>query len=298
MSLIDVSADESAQITSIPVDAIRGNPDQPRKLFDAAALDSLAESIKARGLIQPISVRPAPDGMFEIIAGERRWRAHKLAGLPTVRCIVVHSDEKRRDIDAIVENMARQDVTPLEEARAFDRMMRAYGMTVEELAAALGLKQPWRITERMALLKLKPEYQDLLAKGHLTPSQGFEMSKLEHGLQAKLFDAIKSGKCQTYHQLRAVVSGMLEVQEQGALFDMPPPPTAEEIAILSRFEKAVEKLVSICAAGFDDNEVVVVRKVDPGRAQTMADKLALMQRSMAAMERALRRQAAVQLAID
>ena len=158
---------------SLPVASIIPNPNQPRKQFDQDKLAELAVSIVENGLMQPITVQAIPpqgEARYMIVAGERRWRAHQIAGLTHVPSLVVEVDEASRDLLAIIENLQRADISPLEEAHAFQRMLDQ-GWTVNELAQRLGLKQSWRITERTQLLRLRPEYLHLLEHGHLTPSQ-------------------------------------------------------------------------------------------------------------------------------
>ena len=267
------------------------NPDQPRKRFDEAGLQELAASIKASGLLQPITVRPDLDGRFMIVAGERRWRAHQLAGLPTIEANVVAVSDDELAIAAIVENLQRQDITPLEEAFAFRRMIDQ-GYSVESLALRLGLKQPHRISDRLQLLRLAPQYLDLFRKGHLTPSQAFELSRLDPAGQAALFAMLSTGRCDTYARLRAAADGILAAAAQIALFDLPPPPTDEEVATLSKFERMVEKLTAICNDGIKENEVVVLRKVNPDRAATVVQQLGLIRSDLARMEKALQHSAA------
>jgi ParB family chromosome partitioning protein len=273
-------------------DQVRPNPDQPRKRFDAAALAELAESIKQNGLLQPVTVRRAAADDYLIVAGERRWRAHQLAGLEFIDCNVHETmSDDALAINAIVENLQRQDITPLEEARAYRRMVDS-GYTCETLAQRLGVKQPHRIADRLQLLRLREGYLQLLELGHLTPSQAFELSRLEPAHQPALFELIKSGRCETYNKLRAAADGLLAAVRQQSMFELPPAPTEAERAQLSRFETMVERLVSLCNEGIHENEIVVLRKVDPGRAGTMVTKLALIRADLARMEKALQQRAA------
>ena len=274
----------------LSVSAVYPNPDQPRKRFDDAGLHDLAASIKASGLLQPITVRPDDAGRFMIVAGERRWRAHQLAGLPTIEANLVAVSDDELAIAAIVENLQRQDITPLEEAFAFQRMIDQ-GYSVEALALRLGLKQPHRISDRLQLLRLAPDYLDLFRKGHLTPSQAFELSRLDPAGQVALFAMLQAGRCDTYARLRAAADGILAAAAQIALFDLPPP-TEEEVATLSKFERMVEKLTAICNDGIKENEVVVLRKVNPDRAATVVQQLGLIRADLARMERALQHSAA------
>ncbi len=278
-------------IRNLPIGHVCPNPDQPRKIFDEAKLHELAASIRELGLQQPIKVRKDAPKRYLIVMGERRYRAHLLIGAETIRCDVETAmDDDELAIAAIVENLQRADLSPLEEAHAFQAMIDR-GYTAETLARKLGLQQIWRVTERTNLLKLRPEYQDLLAKNQLTPSQCQEMSRLDPENQDRLFRLIKSGKCSSYNALRAAATGLVEAENQGEMFSMPTP-TAAEVSALSRLERRIEQVGSILQRGFDDNEIVIARKVDPNRAATIAEQLGLMQRHLSQLEKALRATAA------
>jgi ParB family chromosome partitioning protein len=281
-------------LAEIRVDQIDPNPNQPRKLFDEEKLRELWASIERRGQLQPIRVQPIGE-RYMITAGERRWRAHRLGGAKTIRAEIEETDERERALNAIVENLQRQDVTPLEEAAAYQAMLDK-GMTVDELATELGIKQSWRITERTALLRLEPEYQHLLRRGQLSPSQAYEMSRLPPSHQGALFKAIQQGQCPSYNALRAVSSALVEQASQVEMFSMtvpaakqlPPPPSEDERAAATRFEQKVQKIVDMVAAGFDDGEIVALKKVNPGNAATTAEKLRLIRRHLEQLENALR----------
>lgn len=278
----------------IPLDLIYGNPNQPRKVFDQQKLRELADNIAENGLHQPITVRPDGNGRYMVIMGERRFRAHQLLaeqGRATdILCHVRKMDDDDLAIAAITENLQRVDISPLEEARAFQAMLDR-GFTVEELAKRLGLRQAWRVTERTSLLALRPEYQDLLAKGQLGHSQAFEMSRLSPANQDRLFRMIRAGQCASYNALRAAANGLVEAEQQGEMFSVPKP-TDEERATMSRLEAKIEQVSKILAGGFKDNEVVIAKKIAPDRAATMADHIALMVRSLTALEKSLRQSAA------
>lgn len=275
---------------------IRANPDQPRKHFDENQLRELAASIREHGLMQPITVRPAGDGNYVLVAGERRYRAHVLAGFATVRAEVVEIDDQAAAEQAIVENLQRVDISPLEEAAAYQNMLDRYGYTTEQLAKRIGMKQPWRISERTSLLNLDPAYQQLLAKGQIGASQAYEMSRLGARGQATLFKAIRRGDCPTYDALRAQATAIVEAESQSAFFDDDDVPavTDDDVAAATRLERKIEMVAAMLAAGFKDNEIVAMHKVNPTNAATLADKMALMQRDLKTLEMALRK-AAVQL---
>jgi ParB family chromosome partitioning protein len=277
--------------TEIPLSAIRPNPDQPRRRFDDAGVLELAASIHENGLLQPITVRADGRGRYMIVAGERRYRAHLVAGLKSIRAEVVDVDDEQLAVAAIVENLQRADITPLEEAQAFARLVDA-GMTPERLAERLGLKQPWRVADRLRLLTIAPDLLDLFAKGQLTPSQATELARLAARGQRALFALIRDGRCETYAALRAAADGLLAAEAQAQMFDVPPAPTPDEQVRLGRVERLIDKLVRLCNAGIADNDVVLLKRVDPDRASILAEQLSLIRADLAKMETALRQSAA------
>ncbi len=155
-------------LQEISVSSIDPNPNQPRNHFDEDALAELSASIKAIGLLQPVLVRPSstPD-RFELIAGERRWRASKRAGLSTIPAIVRVTDDVSSVEQALVENLHRQDLTPLEEAAAYQQLLEDFSMTHEQVAAKVG-KSRSAITNSLRLLTLPPTIQQYLAEGRLS----------------------------------------------------------------------------------------------------------------------------------
>ena len=155
-------------LQEISVAAIDPNPNQPRSHFDEDALAELSASIKAIGLLQPVLVRPSatPD-RFELIAGERRWRASKRAGLSTIPAIVRVTDDVSSVEQALVENLHRQDLTPLEEAAAYQQLLEDFSMTHEQVATRVG-KSRSAITNSLRLLSLPPTIQQFLADGRLS----------------------------------------------------------------------------------------------------------------------------------
>jgi ParB/RepB/Spo0J family partition protein len=282
----------------LPIANVRPNPNQPRKHFDETALDELAATIKEHGLLTPIRVRPVDGGEFEIVCGERRYRAHLRLGWATIACIVEETDDQDLADRAIIENLQRKDITPLEEALAFQRRLDQ-GVSVEELARRLGIKQAHRITERVALLRLAPEYQDALAKQVLAPSQAFEMARLGHAYQRVLWQAIRDGKCPTYQQLRATTMWLQSQEQQGRPAALQAPveqasmfasmgPTDEERAVLTALDKKIERLVAVLCDGFQDNEAVIVARVSPSRAETVADQLELIEKQLSKLRLSLR----------
>ena len=282
-------------LQTLPMSAIYPNPDQPRKSFDEAKLDELAASIQRRGLMQPIKVRPCAAG-YMIISGERRWRAHQRIEAPTIDALVEEADEQSADEQSIIENLQRVDITPLEEAHAYQRMMDLYGYDEETLAKAVGLRQPWRIRERLTLLNARPEYQDLFANGHITPKQAFYLGKLEPRNQDTLFRAIRAGKTQTRAALRATAEALQQAEQQTMMFEDPPEaeattPTEQEQRQASRFKSRMDQVAAMLREAIVDNEVVAVGKVNPNEATYCADLAAAMVPDLKRLELALRRAA-------
>jgi len=150
-----------------PISAIRPNSNQPRRAFDEESLATLAASIRELGVLQPVLVRPHEDGTFELIAGERRWRAAKRAGLQAVPAIVRHADDAVSLEQALVENVQREDLNPLDEASAFQQLVEEFKLTHEELAARVG-KSRVAITNSLRLFQLPPSIQKLVAEGTLS----------------------------------------------------------------------------------------------------------------------------------
>ena len=155
----------------VPVDLIRPNPEQPRRSFDPEALAALAESVAEAGVIQPLILRPLPDGRYELIAGERRWRAARDAGLETVPAMVRDEDAARRMQTALIENVAREDLNPVDEARACATLVEELGLSKEELAGRLGRTRP-AISNLIRLLDLPDEVLELLSEGELSEGHG------------------------------------------------------------------------------------------------------------------------------
>lgn len=152
---------------SIPLDAIDPNPDQPRRMFDDDALAALAESIAEVGVLQPISVKPAEEGRYVIIAGERRWRAARRAGLAEIPAMIRQADAEQALTQALVENIQREDLTPLEEAAAYRQLLEDFGMSHEELGTRVGKSRP-AITNTLRLLQLPASIQGMLERGEIT----------------------------------------------------------------------------------------------------------------------------------
>ena len=159
------------ELRDLPVELVAPNPNQPRTAFDEAALQALADSIAANGVLQPILVRPVPGGTFELVAGERRWRAARLAGLERVPALVRPRDDAASLELALVENMARQDLNPVEEARACAALVEELGLTREEVGRRVGRSRV-AVSNLLRLLDLPDEAVGLIEAGDLTEGHG------------------------------------------------------------------------------------------------------------------------------
>ncbi|HEX7292307.1 MAG TPA: ParB/RepB/Spo0J family partition protein [Conexibacter sp.] len=163
--------EEPEELRQVPVELIAPNPHQPRRSFDEAALTALAASLEERGVLQPVLVRPLPGGRYELIAGERRWRAAQLAQLAQIPAIVRHHDDAASLELAVIENMAREDLNPLEEARACLALVEELGLTREDVARRVGRSRV-AVSNLIRLLDLPDEALELLERGELSEGHG------------------------------------------------------------------------------------------------------------------------------
>ncbi|MGH3016836.1 MAG: ParB/RepB/Spo0J family partition protein [Gaiellaceae bacterium] len=156
-----------ADLADIPVDAVHPNPRQPRRRIDGEAVSALAGSIREQGIVQPVLVRPRPAGGWELIAGERRWRAAREAGLKTVPAVVRHADDRDSLLLALVENVAREQLTPVEEARAYAVLMDKFVLTLGDVAEKVGRSKP-SVANRLRLLDLPDDVLGMVERGELS----------------------------------------------------------------------------------------------------------------------------------
>jgi ParB family chromosome partitioning protein len=182
-AIIPETAAEGPELRDLPLELIRPNPEQPRTRFDPASITSLAASIADAGIVQPLIVRPLPDGRYELIAGERRWRAAREAGVQTVPAIVRDEAEADRLQTALIENVAREDLSPVDEAHACAALVEDLGLSKEELARRLGRSRS-AISNLIRLLDLPDEVLELLASGELSEGHGRAILQV-HGNDAR-----------------------------------------------------------------------------------------------------------------
>jgi len=162
----------------LPVDRIEPNPQNPRLAFNEETLEELASSIREHGVLQPVLVRPLEDGRFELIAGERRWRASKIAEQAAIPAIVEDIDDDTALEIAIIENLQREDISPLDEAVMYDRMVREHGYSIRKLAEKLG-KDKGYLENRLRLADAPPEIRELVSLRKDTLSHAYELMKVE-----------------------------------------------------------------------------------------------------------------------
>ena len=166
-ALFGVEEPEESELQSVPIAKVEPRLDQPREIFDEQSLQELADSIAQYGLIQPITVRRLDSGYYQIIAGERRWRAARLAGLSEVPVRVIEADDRRTAELALVENLQREDLNPIEEARGYRALIDEYGLTQEEAAKSVGRSRP-AVANAMRLLSLCPAVLKMVEEGQLS----------------------------------------------------------------------------------------------------------------------------------
>ena len=164
---LDTFQPASKEVSTLPLSKVEPRSGQPRYSFDEEALEELADSIRRHGLIQPITVRPLDNGYYQIIAGERRWRASRLAGLSEVPVRIIEADERKTAEMALVENLQREDLNPIEEARGYQQLMNEHGMTQEDAARAVGKSRP-ALTNALRLLNLSEAVMAMVENGRLS----------------------------------------------------------------------------------------------------------------------------------
>ncbi len=172
----------------LPIHKVERNPDQPRQDFDEEELAALSESIAVHGVVQPLTVRELPSGYYQIIAGERRWRAARMAGLTQIPAVIIEADDKKVMELALIENLQRQDLNPVEEALGYHVLMNEYAMTQEEVSRQVGKSRP-AVANALRLLGLPEDVLDMLRSGKL--SAGHARAVLSLKTEKKQVEAAK-----------------------------------------------------------------------------------------------------------
>ena len=163
----DTEYSEKSPYQQLPIYKVEPNPNQPRQSFDEEELQALSDSIAEHGVVQPLTVRQMSSGYYQIIAGERRWRAARMAGLNEIPAVIVEADDKKAMELALIENLQRQDLNPVEEALGYQSLIQEYGMTQEDAAKRVGKSRP-TVANALRLLNLCPEVMENLRNGQIT----------------------------------------------------------------------------------------------------------------------------------
>ncbi|MDE6660154.1 MAG: ParB/RepB/Spo0J family partition protein [Eubacterium sp.] len=176
--MLENSTEDMVATNTLPISEIIPNKEQPRKTFDEAALDELADSIKQHGVLQPLLVRPLPNGGYQLVAGERRWRASRKAGLREVPVVVKELTDTETMEIAIIENLQREDLNPIEEAEGLQALIDKCGFTQEEVAASVGKSRP-AIANSLRLLRLPQEVRELTRDGKISAGHARALISLD-----------------------------------------------------------------------------------------------------------------------
>ena len=200
------SPTRSVGVRIVPVDRIEPNPQQPRVVFEEDALAELAASIREHGVLQPILVRPIGPNQYQIVAGERRWRASRLAGLASIPALIEEIDDDTALEISIIENLQREDLTPLDEAAMYDRMVHEHGYSIRKLAEKLG-KDKGYLENRLRLAGAPPEIRELVSLRKDSLSHAYELMKVEDPKKRRrLTDQVARGEL-TLIKLREKIDG-------------------------------------------------------------------------------------------
>ena len=264
-------AARESELREIPVELIRPNPRQPRRDLDEGALVALADSLRERGVLQPVLLRPIPGGTYELIAGERRWRAAEIAGFDTVPALVrAHDDTESLEL-ALIENMAREDLNPVEEARACALLVDELGLTREDVGRRVGRSRV-AVSNLMRLLDLPDEVLELLAAGHLSEGHGRALlTASDHETRRRLArSAVQEGWNVRQTEARARETGRRAASRAAA--GTPHPDQVEAARRLSdALGRALGAEVTVAPRGTGYR--VVVELADPGAAEALTERL-------------------------
>ena len=222
----DVLKPEAAGNLYLPISQVESCSAQPRKLFDEGALAELADSIREHGVIQPLTVRKLSSGYYQIIAGERRWRAARLAGLTEIPAVVIEADDQKAAELALVENLQREDLNPMEEAAGYQSLIQTYHMTQEEAAQRVG-KSRSAVANAMRLLGLQPGVRKLVEEGSLSAGHARALLPLSPALQTKAAEAVVQGQL-SVRQTEALAKKMLAGPTEEP--ELPEPPKEVDYA--------------------------------------------------------------------
>ena len=268
--LPEAEADAAGELRELPVTLIKPNPDQPRTNFDPEALAALAVSIEASGVVQPLLVRPLADGSYELVAGERRWRAAQQAGLEKVPAVVRDQAQSERLQAALIENMVREDLNPVEEARACSALVEELGLTKEQLAQRVGRSRP-AVSNLIRLLELPDEALQFLKSGELSEGHGKAILAAQgNDVRRRLArDAARGGWSVRETENRVRLASQPKAKPRRASAD--PDALAALRDVADAMEEALGHEATARAKG--DGIVVELRFGDVGEAHALARRL-------------------------
>ena len=216
-------SDQTSGTVTVPLSQVEPGLNQPRKRFEPEALSDLAQSIRLHGIIQPLTVRRMSSGYYQIIAGERRWRAAKLAGMVDIPVIIIEADDRKVMELGLIENLQREDLNPAEEARGYQVLMEEYGLTQEQVAERMGKSRP-AVTNTLRLLTLSPEVLTMLEEGVLSAGHARALLSLPSP-EAQLECAKKiAAEGLSVRQTEALVKAMQKIKKEK-------PKLSDEIAL-------------------------------------------------------------------
>src|SRR4051794_3574819 len=268
--LPEAEVSEAGELRELPVSLIKPNPSQPRTNFDEEALAALAASIEATGVVQPLLVRPLPDGSYELVAGERRWRAAQQAGVDKVPAVIRDQAEAERLQAALIENMVREDLNPVEEARACAALVEDLGLTKEELAKRVGRSRP-AVSNLIRLLELPDEALELLETGDLSEGHGKALLAARgNDVRRRLArDATRAGWSVRETEERVRLAGQPKTRPKRAPVD------PDVVAALRDVADALEEALGheVTARGKGEGIAVELRFDDAREAHALARRL-------------------------
>ncbi|MHB8398558.1 MAG: ParB/RepB/Spo0J family partition protein [Candidatus Limnocylindrales bacterium] len=245
----------AGSVRRLPLDRVEPNPEQPRVTFVQETIDELAASIRERGVLQPILVRPMGPGRFQIVAGERRWRASRIAGLDTIPALVEEIDDETALEIAIIENLQREDLSPLDEAAMYDRMIREHGYSIRKLAEKLG-KDKGYLENRLRLADAPVEIRELVSVRKDTLSHAYELLKVaDPRKRRRLAEQVARGELSLV-KLREKVEGPTARSRSGA----PDPDRVPDATEPQRAEDDTADWSPVRAAGPLTDESLVTAK--------------------------------------
>jgi ParB family chromosome partitioning protein len=268
------------EIRELPLALIAPDPAQPRTEFEAEALRALAVSIRQDGLIEPLVVRPV-FGRWLLIAGERRWRAALLAGLERVPCVIRNVDADRAFELALIENGLREELTPLEEAAAYRRLMVERAMTAFEVAARVK-REPAYVEFRLRLLNLRPEYQDAVRRKILPLPQAADLARLPPEQQPAVFKMYVAGR--DANEVARVISALVEAARQPAL------PMEPEVQWAGdRLERVLRSMAHQLGACYSKRDLELLGWATRGHAECNLQLIGLLIKQLGQLQEALRK---------